>query len=439
MNSSSFIISLYRKLLGPIGWVLFFVLSFRVLTKLPIGIVEDIIALLFLLIIIGISFYDMGSRLLKGRVNLLLVYLLPLLILPFINAFQAAKVFDQPVLYGIGAQRQNYLILCGYAITVALNRNWITLEILDKNFLRSMYVILGIMFFFYIFIDPSRFTGTEFVKLSATKGWRYEFPNGVVVGLILYSIFKVWIENKNKFYIPFILSIIFFIAFAQDRTQLLFIFITICLFYLRNLNYKQKIVYGIYAVFALIIIFAVLPLLNPVVFERYITLYGSASSIFTGSRSSDSSTNIRFIEAAIAYKGILLHPWLGNGFLSSQWKDGYLGIFKYFYPSDIGIIGNLYVFGIIGTFFNYIPFIITLAWTNKLRKQKSILLMTCQYGMLFLFLDMLTAASNIKYIGLPGFFFGVIYYYRFYVNSDSTENISQEVEIETQTLLQNNS
>ena len=365
MKSSRLLLELYRKLLIPIGWTLFFILSFRVLTKLPIGIIEEIIAFLFLFIIVGISAYDILIRLRTNKINLLLVYLLPLLILPFINALQASKVFNQPFLFGIIAQRQNYLILSGYAIFVALNRNWTTLEILSKQFIKAMYVIIAIMFFFYIFVDPARFSGTEFVKLSGTKGWRYEFPNGVVVGLILYSIFKVWIERKNIYYIPFILSIVFFIAFAQDRTQLFFIFITIAIFYLRNLNYKQKVVYGIYALFALMVIFFVIPFLNPVVFERYIQLYGSASTIFTGSQSNDSSVNIRFVEAAIAIQKIQLHPWLGNGFLSSQWNNGYLGLYKYFYPSDIGILGNLFVFGIIGTFINYIPFIITLAWTKK--------------------------------------------------------------------------
>jgi len=41
------------------------------------------------------------------------------------------------------------------------------------------------------------------------------------------------------------------------------------------------------------------------------------------------------------------------------------------------------------------------------------LLTTCQYGMIFIFLDMITAASNIKFMGLPSVFFAIIYYYRF--------------------------
>ena len=96
MKSSRLLLELYRKLLIPIGWTLFFILSFRVLTKLPIGIIEEIIAFLFLFIIVGISAYDILIRLRTNKINLLLVYLLPLLILPFINALQASKVFNQP-------------------------------------------------------------------------------------------------------------------------------------------------------------------------------------------------------------------------------------------------------------------------------------------------------------------------------------------------------
>lgn len=41
--------------------------------------------------------------------------------------------------------------------------------------------------------------------------------------------------------------------------------------------------------------------------------------------------------------------------------------------------------------------------------------MTAIYGLLFTFLDMITAASNIKFMGMQSFFFALIYYYKFHL------------------------
>ncbi len=137
---------------------------------------------------------------------------------------------------------------------------------------------------------------------------------------------------------------------------------------------------------------------------------------------------MRISEAAIAIKGIALHPFFGNGFVSSQFNGGFSGFFGYFFASDVGILGNLFVYGIIGTLIFYIPFFVTLSWTKRLRKNNDILLTTCQYGMVFIFLDMITAASNIKYMGLPSIFFGIIYYYRYFVvNENKEENLSYQI------------
>jgi hypothetical protein len=403
-----------NKLLKAVVWILYFIISFRVLSRFPMGNAEEIAFLLLILIMTGFCLYDGFSRLAAGKLNNILLMLLPLLLLPFINAWRANDVFGQPYLFGILAQRQHYLILGAWFIIIALKRNLLTWFQLEKYFLWSMYAILFIMYFFYMLIDPVVFSDTEFVKYTGYKGWIYEFPNGVTAGLLVYSAVKILLEDKLRYLIPFTVCLWFFIYYGQDRSQLVFIAATLLIMFAASVSMQKKAFYALIGIATAGMGFLLVLFLNPELIAKYITLYGSASDIFTGNSSMESSTNIRFVEAAIAGEGIRENPWLGNGYLSTRWNDGYLQFYRYFYPSDVGILGNLYVFGIIGTLIFYLPFLAVLIWAIKLRREKDPLLLTCIYGMLFFFFDMLTAASNIKFIGLPAFFFGVVYYYRYY-------------------------
>lgn len=161
------------------------------------------------------------------------------------------------------------------------------------------------------------------------------------------------------------------------------------------------------------LIVTLLVIADPEFVDYYVELFGNALTVITGEHTTEDSTNIRYVESEIAMKGFEKHPVLGNGFLSSQWDEGYLQFYRYFYPADIGLLGNLYVYGIVGTLFYYIPFLAAFIWMFKLRKTRDTFLLTCMYTTIFIFLDMQIAASNIKFIGIQAFFFGVLYYYRF--------------------------
>ena len=399
----------------PVFWVTFFILSFRVMARSPIGMIEEV---LFLALLVMVVFTTVGTsvmRLLKGRFNFLFMLLIPLLIVPFISAYQAHKVFHQPFIIGLIAQRQHYILLCGFFCVIALQRKLISLELLEKYFVRSMLINLGIMIFFSVFIDPGMFKDTEFVKYSLNKGWQYEFPNAVAIAVVIYSIGKAWGENKSSAYLPLFLSIAYFIIYGQDRSQILFATVTIFIYYIFNLNIYRKIKYAFATLLSGIVLISALAIFYPDLIEHYLTLFGNASSIVTGKEVDEASTNVRYMEGAIAIENFTKHPWLGNGSVSSQFKGGFKGFFGYFYPSDIGILGNLFVYGIVGTIAFYIPYFFGFIWSIKMRRLKSSFLNLCTYGMLFTFLDMITAASNIKFIGLQAFYFAIIYYYRFYV------------------------
>jgi hypothetical protein len=79
---------------------------------------------------------------------------------------------------------------------------------------------------------------------------------------------------------------------------------------------------------------------------KYIDAFGV---ILTGEEGSDASANARISETLVALPYIQKNFLLGSGDVSHRWGGGYEGVLgAYFYPSDIGIIGVLFVYGAIG-------------------------------------------------------------------------------------------
>jgi hypothetical protein len=127
------------------------------------------------------------------------------------------------------------------------------------------------------------------------------------------------------------------------------------------------------------------------------------------------------MESKIALDGFVKHPILGVGFLSTRWNDGFRSLNKQFYPVDVGILGNLFVYGIIGTLVFYIPFYLTWRYNLKIKTKNDALFVASIYLLLFQFADYFTAASNQKFFGIVAVYFGIVYYYRYRKeNTDET-------------------
>lgn len=399
----------------PLLVVFYFMISFRVISRMPIGIINEIFSLAVLLLIAGLALAEISSVLLKGRINYLLLLIAPLLFYPFINALVAREVFGQPYQFGILAQRYHYYILGCFALIYVLRNNILSLEKLERWFIFSMYLMLFIMYVFYVFVNPAIFSGTEFVKLTGYKGWIYEFPNGVTAGLLIYSFIQFAKHRAIKHLPGFLLSLFFFVVYGQDRSQITFIVFVILLLVVFHLPLSRALVYLFSGALLITLLLTVVALVLPDFISHYSELFSNALTLFTGEQTQEYSTNIRHVESEIALKGIAEYPWLGSGFLSSQWNEGYMQFYKYFYPADIGILGNLYVYGIIGTCCYYLPFFAAFGWMWTLRKSNDALVLTSIYTLIFIFLDMQSAANNIKFIGIQAFFIGLLYYYRYYL------------------------
>lgn len=403
-------------------WFLFFANAFAIFGRIPNRLFVDITSIGFLLFLISHYIFEIYKALVLKKIKTITVLMLPFLIMPIVSAAQAYNVFGQPIIFGLIAQRQLALSLCGHFVAIALIDKWVNRDNFEKYFIRSLHIMLLMFLFFYVFINPAQFVDTEFVTLSPNKGFRYEFPDSIVYGLLLYGLFKIWIAKEKGWWMTIIISSFYILTYLMDRTQLIAIAGTILTYIFLNFSFPKMLRTAIIAGIGGVIIIATFAIAAPSFLEKNIKLYVTAIETFTGKKVSESSTHVRFMESKIAMDGFVKHPVLGVGFLSTRWNDGFRSLNKHFYPVDVGILGNLFVYGIIGTLVFYIPFYLTWKYKLKIKTKNDALLVSNIYLMLFQFADYFTAASNQKFFGVVAVYFGIVYYYRY-----RKENIEEKL------------
>lgn len=394
-------------------WFLFFASAFSIFGRLPNRIFVDVSSLGFLFILLVHYGFECYKSVRIKKVRNITLIMLPFLIMPIISAIQASKVFGQPIVFGLIAQRQLTMVLCAHFVATALADSWLTKEKFEKYFIGSLHIMLFVFLVFYMFVDPARFIDTDFVTLSLNKGYRYEFPDSCIYGLFLYGLFKIWITKEKGWLLSVLLSAFYILVYLMDRTQLIAIAGTIAVYVLLNFSFPRIIRTAILAGVGGVIAFGALGLLAPDFLTKNINLYVTAVETLTGEKVAESSTNVRFMESKIALDGFIKHPIMGVGFLSTKWNDGFRSLNKHFYPVDVGILGNLFVYGIIGTLVFYIPFFITWKYSRKIKNKNDALIVSSIYVLLFQFADYFTAASNQKFFGVVAVYFGIVYYYRY--------------------------
>jgi len=341
----------------------------------------------------------------------------------FFAAYQGHAIFHQPYYYGIMAQRSVLLSLSGILLISLLRKGWITIEQVEKSFVAISLTLLIIFYFFFLFVNPVKFTDMEFVAYSPIRGYRYRFQFALVIMLLFYSLFKVSHERKNG-YIAIVLLIIFYLVyFLQSRTTLVVLAFTLLIYFFRNFTLREKIrntlIYGSVILVAVIILFS---LGYTSLFDKYHVLYSNVYNIFFGESSDEASSAVRFMEFNIALDYIEKNPILGNGFISNQWNGGWRDILGYFYPVDIGLLGNIFVFGLLGTVLIYLPYYFSLSMSRQVRSN-NVFFKTIEYMLLFFFLSMFFSAVNIRDSSSIMFLVCLLYYFRY--DYFSSGNIAQ--------------
>jgi len=408
----------FSPLLAYFILFLIYTSTFRIFATLPLETLHQTLSTFSIIVLAVFYLVHMLVNLKNFYITRLDVLMWVVVLVNFFAAHQGHVVFKQPYYYGIMAQRSVILSFSGILLITLLQRKYITMLQVERSFVVISMLLLVIFYFFFLFVNPERFVDQEFVVYSPIRGYRYRFQFGIVIMLLFYSLFKISQENKTRFYIPVILILFYLIFFLQSRTTLVVMAIVLMIYFIRNFTLREKVRNILIGVPAAIMVLLILFSLGYTsLFEKYQVLYQNVLSVFLGETTDEASSAVRYMEFNTALSYIDKNPLLGNGFISNQWNGGWRDLLGYFYPVDIGILGNIFVFGIFGTFLIYLPFFFSLNISRTVNSN-NVFFKTCEYMILFFFLSMFFTAVNIRDTSSIMFIVCLLYYFRYYYFSN---------------------
>lgn len=406
-----------RRLPPGIAYLLLFLVftsTFRVFATLPL---ETLHQTLSSVAIVSLTVYYLCSvfvDLRASRITWLDVLMWIFILVNFFAAYQGRVVFGQPYYFGIMAQRSVLLSISGVLLISLMNKGMIHIHQVERTFVVLSLVLLAVFYFFFLFVNPVKFLDAEFVAYSPIRGYRYRFQFALVIMLLFYALFKISLEKRTRYYIVVLLILFYLIWYLQSRTTLAVLAITLLIFFVRNFSLREKVRNTLlYGGFALVVVAIFFSLGYTSLFDKYQVLYKNVFNVFIGESPDEASSAVRFMEMNIALDYISKNPLLGNGFISNQWNGGWHDILGYFYPVDIGLLGNIFVFGVLGTTLIYLPYAYSYTLARQIRSN-DVFFKTCEYMLLFFFLSMFFSAVNIRDSSSIMFLVCLLYYFRYY-------------------------
>ena len=386
-----------------------FVLTFRLLMLVPLGPVHSISNTGFTVLL---ALFYLGYLLMaiaRGKVLFLDLILIWIFIYALLAAFQSQRIFGQPLVYGILSQRALVLGISGILIAWLLKRQVISLSDVEKGFLVMAMLFFTMCLYFFLFVDPLRFLDeTTFVRYTSLKGFVFFFNDIPIVMLLFYSLLKVKDERK-WIYLPLTILICFFlIYFVQRRVMLVSIALCLLVFFAGLWKTRRRVFYQILAGGG--IVFLVVLLLYPQVYKKYTVLLQETIVTLIRGHSQDPSMSARMKEIQSVLPTMKRHWILGTGGVSHRWREGYPRLFNYFYPEDLGFLGMLFVYGLLGTAIHYLIFLGGYRYGRAIRSGLNPFLSACRYGLLYLFFSSFLDANILRGTGALFILTAILYY-----------------------------
>lgn len=392
----SIALSTYKESALLMFFIFNFVISFRIFNNTILQSFGRSIETVYLVVMI---FYISGrilNRLANGNFKLngfetmFAIYLL----LPILPAISAYFVWDQPFYLGFLSYREFYLIGGALLLYNYCKDNVRKLLIIEKALVITAWITLIIFYLTTAFADPTQFLDTKIVSYSANRGGilLFKFNMGFVFFGTIYYFIKLFKTGKFRYLIYWLVFFIYILFIRQDRSSMISVVAAMGLFALFNINIKKQVIYFVSAVVPLIILVFVAHLLSPEKIEGFIFMFEDVFYALSGQSNPEVGMSVRIYETSIANTYIAQNPFLGNGKVSNYFVEGgFNGLFVYFYPTDIGLIGSIFTYGIPGTIVLYCQFFFVFFWAKRVKYfAKNVLFQACIFYLIILIVDSMT-------------------------------------------------
>lgn len=273
-----------------------------------------------------------------------------LLTVILLSSISANLSLGQPVLFGLLSLRNFFLV--GVALLtyrILMSRKSVKTQV-ENSYKLLGFSTIAIISLTFLFFDPSEFNeSSNFIIRDASGENRFSFPAFFALPL-LFLYFSRYNQTRKKSEIyKASLTFAWYLIFAGGLTAMCSIVFTLAVFYIIHSKQKAFIMLPFIAgivfyclVFFLLIIEIGEWRLAGEIFDLYRLLF------FNHEITENFSIIARLSQFEIARDLVSEHYVWGFGALSNQWEGGYLGLFGYFHPSDLGIIGAVVKYGVLG-------------------------------------------------------------------------------------------
>ncbi len=336
--------------------------------------------------------------------------------LPLLSAFAANLAEGQSIPGGIIAQRHWFGLGGIFLIIYMLRTNFVTI----KDFFRAIewlgWLTLFMYLYCYVFLDAQAYKDYSFVGYSDLKGgYRFRFGVDFIAYLALYYTIKyiVYRDKMNILYSVIMLAYLFFLH--QGRIVMVSILGGIFLYYLIEVSWKKTFVYMLSAGSVFLLLMTGLSLIFPEFVGRYVEQYVNVVLVFTGQETGEGSVDARLEEIAIVFLYMANYQigwWIGVGKFGADYADPSEPITQ-IAPGDIGIIGSVMTYGIIGTVIMYAQFFIAFRSLLFVRRyQKDIYFLAAKYFLFYCFAASIAKGNLFSQPGLTAMFILIIYAFK---------------------------
>lgn len=320
-----------------------------------------------------------------GKVEL--YYLLLIAIIPIYGAYRAAIEFKQPYIYGILSERGWLLLGVGIWFYYILVTKKIAFSTIESAFIFMAWSSLVVFAFFILTFDFNHLEyykeTSRLVKETDYRGLRFKFQTYFIMFGAIYYFIKYLFNKKTIDFLFFLVFVGYILFVVQGRIYIIVLVVTLLCYYLFNYSMNRILLNTVKVSVILFLAVIVLQVYAPDYIGRMGYMYEQMFQVISGELSKDSSANARIYASKMVLGYFDAEPlsfWFGTGSVSHHWNEGYESIFGHFYSGDIGLLGGLFVYGIVGCIFIFaIPFIISLKIFKEINEKKDVFVVALKY------------------------------------------------------------
>lgn len=315
---------------------------------------------IYFLISITIILLVLNIKLIIKHRYRFILFIFTFLILNFIEISMTSLKFGQP--FSMALSRYKYLLIFVAYIPISVILNKINIEKL-KIMIINLGTVLSILYIIQAIIYPKLIIFNMYYMERADR-IRFYTGSYLIIISILITFSYLLCNFKRKYFIYLVIQIFMLIFVSQTRSSIVILFITLILGLLINIkdfNFKKFLKVFIMISFVIILLMPYISKLTDSIKDSLFNEYSDNGSI-----------SIRIDAQKYMINKIKENPLLGVGMYDNTYQEaGNItgSVYKY-YVADVGIIGFVFQYGILGLLVFVYLWIKMINSTYKIYKRK---------------------------------------------------------------------